>query len=121
MAAELTDDTAGTTTDTDIVDDALNRAEGIVNAALKKRYTVPLTVPVSGEIRHIVLTLAKCFLFTRRRGTLSEDLQMECDEARDMLDQLAKGTLEVGATSADPDPYGGDSDADDEVFGNQVF
>lgn len=119
VAAELTDDTDGTTPDVDRIEDALERAEGIVDSYLSKQVTIPLVVPVSGAVRHYVLTLATCYLFKRRRGTLTEELENGCRAIMEELKKIGTGESEVpGATEL---PEGADTDTDDRVFTVQVF
>ena len=119
IVAELTDDTAGTTVDTDKVDSALDRAESVVDSYVGKVYSVPLDTPVLDSIAHAVLVLAKCYLYHRRPGATPDEVQAHCDKIEDWLLKVSTGEvvlegLAIGKNIAE-------TDSDDEQFSVQVF
>lgn len=117
--AELTDDTAGSTVDTDKVDSALDRAEGVVDSYVGKQYDVPLDTPAPQSIIHAVLTLAKCYLFKRRPRAIPDEINQDCSDIVAWLESVAAGEVEID--DLDPADVIADEDADDEVFTKQVF
>lgn len=120
LVAQLTDDTNGTTVDTDKVDSALDRAEGVVNSYVGKQYDVPLDTPVSGDIVHAVLTLSVCYLYRRRPGALPAEAKEACKDVMEWLEKVASGELPLDTVTADADDAA-DSETDDQVFTVQPF
>ena len=119
VVAELTDDAAGESVDTDIIDSALERAESVVDSYVGKVYTVPLTVPVDANITHAVLTLARCYLYSRRPKATPDNVKDACTEIVEWLEMVADGTIELPDAPAATDSA--DSGLDDEIFTTQVF
>lgn len=120
IVAQLTDDAAGETVDTDIVDNALDRAESIVDSYVGKVYTVPLTTPVEDSIAHAVLTLAKCMLYRRRNGAIPDEVKEECDATTKWLEDIAESAVELD-DDVSLDSNVAEQNNDDEVFDSQVF
>lgn len=120
IVAQLTDDSAGTVVNTDYVESALDRAEGVVDSYVSKAYDVPLDTPVPGSIKHAVLTLAVCNLYKRRPGALPDEAKAACAEVTQWLIDVASGKIELNDLTAADETA--ESDGDDRVFdGNHPF
>lgn len=119
LIGELTDDTNGTTPDTDIVDNALERAESVVDSYVGKVYTVPLSTPVDANIEHAVVTLARCYLFTRRPSVTPDEITKSCEDVIKWLEGVRDGVIELApdvTVAADA----ADQGQDDELFNDQM-
>ena len=119
IVAQLTDDTNGLSVNTDYVENALERAESVVDSYVGKLYDVPLDTPVAKNIQHAVLVLAKCSLYKRRPGAIPDEVNEDCDKIMAWLAAVASGEIALDDLTAAPNVA--DEDADDEVFTKQVF
>lgn len=119
IVAELTDDTAGTTPNTDYIDDALLRAESLVDSYVGRAYDVPLSTPVLPSIRHAVLVLARCSLYQRRHGAIPDEIKESCGQTLSWLSDVAKGTATLDTLTIATNIA--EQSADPEVFTKQVF
>ncbi len=121
IVAQLTDDDNGTEVNTDFVDNALERAESIVDSYVGKVYSVPLSTPVEASIVHAVVVLAKCMLYRRRNSTLPDEVQTECDQVTKWLELIADEEVELADDVAAGDAIVAEQNNDPEVFTAQVF
>jgi len=119
VVAELTDDTAGVTVDTDIIDSALERAESVVDSYVGKVYTVPLSTPVLASVEHAVVTLAACYLYRRRPGATPDEVKEACERTVEWLEKVAAGTIELADET--PATDAADEGNDTETFSKMVF
>ncbi|KKK55792.1 hypothetical protein LCGC14_3071010 [marine sediment metagenome] len=121
IVAQLTDDTNGTEVNTDFVDDALERAESIVDSYVGKVYSVPLSTPVEKSIVHAVVTLAKCMLYRRRNSTIPDEVESECEKVTEWLKEIAASGVELDDEVTTDDAIVAEQNNDPEVFTAQVF
>jgi phage gp36-like protein len=93
---QLADDDNDQQYEDPVVEDALDRAEGLVNAALGAAgYAVPVALPIpkgAEVIKGATTWLAVCDL-AARRGVIPEDYRMQCDLYKGILDQIRQGLL----------------------------
>lgn len=103
---QLTDDSDSGSVDPGVVNRAITDADEEISSALAVKYSLPLatTPPLA---RKMSVDLAICNLYARRLDTIPEERKDRCEEARTMLDKLARGDrkLEIPEPAVDPD-YG---------------
>jgi len=115
---QLTDDAGIGTIDAEVVARAIADADEEIDSALAVRYSLPLS-STPALVRKISVDLAVCNLYARRDDTLPETRAKRCDEARRLLDRIARGDrrLDVPDPGKDAD-YGVDvtTSKDDRIF-----
>ncbi len=126
--AQLTDDTAGTTTDSAKVTRAIAQADAFINSYLRGRYTVPITGTAPDEIRDCSAWLAIANLFERRPSALSEGIPPTVKEKRDLyikwLESCRDGKIVLSIDGGDANEESfivTDKDDDDLVFTDDVL
>lgn len=91
VLAQLTDDENGQVVNQQIVEDAIKKADSIIDAYLRARYQVPVH-PVPEILRDISIRLAKYFLYRRRLDLdLPDTVSKEYDSAMSILKDLQSG------------------------------
>ena len=93
--AELSNDSNSTARDDASVNAAISDASDLVDAKLRCRKAVPLSV-VDAIIKRIVADLSLVGL-AKRRGEISETLKERERGAIELLDSIAKGELQISA------------------------
>lgn len=112
---QLTDDNKLGQVITDTVTRAISDAEAEINGylAARSRYTVPVAVPIPALIKKLAIDIAIWNLY-RRRQRVPEDVRHGYEDARRMLESIAKGLISVGS---DPPPPASSTANSGEVFG----
>ena len=93
------------------VDDAIARADALIDQKLGRRYTVPFTT-VPEFIRVCSETIATYFLWRRRTGLarIDPDAQNDFTDAMRRLDEIADDEEDLpGVSSSDPGPQSNSS------------
>lgn len=102
----LTDDEQTGTVNWDTVDAAIVRSDALIDSYASGRAALPLN-PVSALATLLSADLTICDLWSRRRkaasrpGSEVDPVQEKCKQAVKMLEQIARGLLEI-QPSADP-------------------
>lgn len=97
----LTDDSNSNVVDESKVSACILTADEIINAFLRNRYTVPLSV-----VPNLLLTLSRDLavyeLYSRRgEGGIPDHIKARAENARKMLLQIQRGELDLGLTAPD--------------------
>lgn len=92
----LTDDDKNGQPDDYVIEAALERAEGLIDAALAAAgYAVPVAMPIPAGAGLLVganTWLAVCDL-AARRGVVPEDYRTQCDLYKGILSEIKSGTM----------------------------
>ncbi|MFC1601795.1 gp436 family protein [Candidatus Sumerlaeota bacterium] len=88
--------------DSDVLTAALERADGLIDAYLGRRYVVPVS-PVPDIVRELAVDLAVYALHQTRRETLSERDRRAYEDALAFLRDAAAGRVELEATRNTPE------------------
>jgi len=118
--AQLTDDDAGTTVDENRVDEAIAKADGLIDAFLRSK-------PADGEVpvllTQISVSLAIFYLYERQMGTnMPESVESSYKRQTDLLKLIQSGKINLGLATEEPTTEGGvfhktNKTADDRMFG----
>jgi phage gp36-like protein len=108
VLVELTDDEAIGVVDSDRVTRAIADADEEIDGYVGSRHTVPLD-PVPAVVRKLSVDIAIYNLYARRVDEVPPVRQKRYDGAIRLLEQIAKGTISLGAD--DPEGTPPDSDA----------
>jgi phage gp36-like protein len=96
IAIQLTDDDKSGEVQEDVIDGALDRAQGLVDAALLEAgYAVPVVTPIpdgAGVVKGATIWLAICDMASRR-GILPEDYKTQCTLYEGILQKIASAQL----------------------------
>ena len=95
---ELADDDNDGAADAAVIDAAIADADGLIDAHLKTRYTVPLD-PAPPLVKKLSVDLAIAFLFARRRESSSPVHEAQAQVAVDLLSAIAKGEILLAEAS----------------------
>jgi len=101
---QLTDDAGIGEVDVDKVNDAIRRADNLIDSYLNGRYTTPIPAgSVPNEIEDISTQLAIYFLYKRALTlTLPDTIKDNYKEAITYLKEIQKGKLSPFSTGANP-------------------
>ena len=87
--------------DNDQIEYAISSADAQIEAALRKRYTMPLTVPVPALVRNMSIEIASylCHLIFLGSTPIADEspAARRYDRARRMLEDIKFGRLEIDA------------------------
>lgn len=86
------------TVDADVIDEGIRHATELIDAALRNRYTLPLT-DVPSLVSSIAVDLFRHWLYTRRpegREDLPPSVVRGYKTAMDLLKQIREGSLSLG-------------------------
>lgn len=113
----LTDDDDDGLADTSLVNAAITDADALIDTYLRARYTVPLS-PVPDAVLSISASVAIYFLLMRRREIVPAEHQKRYEAAIELLDQLARGEIALGAAQSSTSSHLPQSsrDTDDRTF-----
>jgi phage gp36-like protein len=92
LAVLLADEDADGAPDSAILAAALADAQAEIDTALASRYATPVS-PAPALLTRLNVDLAVYFLFIRRREAISPEHLTRWREAREQLDQFARGEL----------------------------
>jgi len=107
VLAQLTDDTNGTTTDTDVMDEIIDLAQGLVDSYLRGKHTVPYTTTVPDMVRNWTVTIAARYLYQRRiQLAVPETLQDDFKEAKAQMREVQKGLLIIDDSGSEANTAG---------------
>ena len=95
---QLSDFDGSGTEDTDLVDDAMDEAEGVINSYVRKKFAVPLTAPVPEIIRRTTANMGIYFLKSRRDAVTEKDA-VEQEQRIAWLEGLASGKIDPGVST----------------------
>jgi phage gp36-like protein len=91
---ELADDDGDGQPDTAVLEACIADADSVIDSCLRARYLVPLS-PVPPLLRKLSADLAIANLFARRREAVSPAHQQRALAARDLLQSLATGEIQL--------------------------
>lgn len=94
--AALTDNTAAEGPDTDVIQDALDEAEGVINSYLSKRYAVPPSVTdsvVAATLRGCTLDIAVYHVVGGRSDVISEAKRLIYEQRLAWLKAVSMGDV----------------------------
>jgi len=113
---QLTDDNDTGSVDTAIVNDAILKADNVIDGYCAQRYTVPFSV-VPGIIREISIDLALYHLFSRRVQTIPKLRETRYENTMKLLKDIEAGRISLGvpAPAENPDRKGS-YDGNDRLF-----
>lgn len=94
---QLTDDANTGSVNSDVVSEAIEDADGLMDTYLRVRYAVPVASPPA-VLTRISSILAICHLYHRRQGP-PEYWATRCKEARDLLEDIAAGEVVIDGIS----------------------
>ena len=90
--AQLTDDSAGTTVDSDVVNESIAWADALIDTYCRQKYSVPFSSPAPEMIKGLSIDLAIYDLFTRRVHGATPDMVMhKYDQAMLILRDISQG------------------------------
>lgn len=96
ISRQLADDDSNGQIEDAIIEDCIDRAQGLVHAALVSGgYAVPVAIPIPAGaevVKGATMWLAVCDL-AARRGVIPEDYRQQCDLYRGILDKIANGEM----------------------------
>ena len=105
-AASATDSTDETTPDADVLTNAIEYAEGLINSYIGKRYLTPVNVSSDTQLENLLrgrtLDVAVFELVGTRNDLLSEAKQRAYDRCIEWLEMLAKGDVVLTGASTIP-------------------
>lgn len=99
--AELTAD-SGDTPDSQVVDEAIHRADAEIDAYLGMRYTLPLT-PLPDQVKGLSIDMALYHLYSRR-SVVPTVRRQKYEAAISFLKLVAEGEAVVEDVASDPPP-----------------
>lgn len=104
IAKQLADDDKNGQLEDTIIADAIDRAEGLIDAALTAGgYAAPVALPIPKAARIVVsatMWLAVCDL-AARRGVIPEDYRNQCEFYGRILEKIANGELGLPLPTGD--------------------
>jgi len=95
---ELSNDQDSSSVNTTVVEAAIKKADGVIDAYCRKRYSIPLADPPN-VINALSVELSIYFLYSRK-SEAPDDIQKRYEKAIEMLEQIAEGKLKLGLPSA---------------------
>jgi len=101
----LTDDAGNGMVDDNVVNKAIQDADGEINSYCKKKYEVPFN-PVPDMINKLSVDISIYHLYSRRQNLLNESVMKRYDDAIKFLKDVARGLAEI----TDVPPPATDSD-----------
>jgi len=101
----LTDDAVNGMVDDNVVNKAIQDADGEINSYCKKKYEVPFN-PVPDMINKLSVDISIYHLYSRRQNLLNESVMKRYDDAIKFLKDVARGLAEI----TDVPPPATDSD-----------
>ena len=110
---DLTDDTHAGSVNADVVTEAIEKADAMIDAYCQGRYTIPLS-PVPTIIRALSVDLALYYLFARRADAMPEERRDGYKNAESFLKALSAGKVQIGAAT----PVRDDTPGSVEMDGN---
>jgi phage gp36-like protein len=102
--AELTAD-SGDTPDSEVVNEAIHRADAEIDAYLGMRYTLPLS-PLPDQVKGLSIDMALYHLYSRR-SVVPTVRRQKYEAAISFLKLVAQGEAVVEDVDGDPAPEGG--------------
>lgn len=114
---QLTDQDNVNEIDEEIVDDAIRRADNIIDAYLRGRYPAPITGTIPQEIKDISTKLASYNLYRKNMQlTLPEPVKAEHSDAMSMLKAIQSGKLTPFESTDEPTIIVTNKTADDKIY-----
>ncbi len=124
-AASATDSTDETTPDADVLTNAIEYSEGLINSYIGKRYLTPVDVSSDTQLENLLrgrtLDIAVFEIVGTRNDLMSEAKQRAYDRCIAWLEMIAKGELVLTGASTitstaarDPVAQWGSADHDDD-------
>lgn len=115
--AELTTE-SGSTPDSDVVTEAIAKADAIIDAYCGKQYSVPFdSVPEMVESLSIDIAVYRLYL---RRRVVPDPARQRYEDAMAFLKDVSRGAVVIGTTDSPPDTASGSNevqlDYQDRVF-----
>lgn len=96
VLAQLTDDTNGTSTDSDVFDENLDLAQSLIDSYLRGKHTVPYTSTVPDMVRRWAVIITSRYLYQRRLHLqIPETLEEDFKEAKRQMKDVQKGLLVI--------------------------
>ena len=106
--AQLTDDSAGTTVDSDVVNESIAWADALIDTYCRQKYSVPFSTTPE-MIKGLSIDLAIYDLFTRRVHGATPDMVMhKYDQAMLILRDISQGKAFVLDTEVTEDTAAGE-------------
>lgn len=91
VLAQLTDDENGQVVNQQIVEDAIKKADSIIDAYIRSRYRLPLS-PVPELLRELSIRISKYQLYRRRLDTeIPDSIKYEYESAIQLLKDIQSG------------------------------
>ena len=119
---QLTDQDGVNEIDAEIVDDAILRADNMIDTYLRGRYPAPITGTVPQEIKDISTKLAAYNLYRKNmQTTLPDPVKMERSDAMSMLKDIQSGKLTPFPSTDEPSIIVSNKDADDKIYTSTVW
>lgn len=123
--AQLTDDENGAVVNEDRVNEAIAKADALIDAFLPAE-------PAEGEVPAVLVqlssSLAIYYLYERKMGTnMPESIENSYKRQMDLLKLIQSGKMSIGLTSEDATPEGGgvfhktNKTAEDRIFGSDTW
>ena len=121
VLAQLTDDTNGTTTDTDVLDENIDIAESLINGYLRGKHDVPYADgSVPDLVRKWCVTITSHYLYERRINlAIPETLEDQFQEAKKEMRDAQKGNLildDSGSVQETAGYYKSNKTSDSRIF-----
>lgn len=93
---ELADDDQDSQPDPPVLESVLTDASALIDSYLASRYATPLN-PTPPLLKKLTVDLALAGLFARRREAISPEYEARARSAMEVLSNLARGDLNLGA------------------------
>lgn len=116
---QLTDDENVNEIDTEVVDDAIARADNLIDSYLRGRYPVPIadSEDVPQEIKDISTKVAAYNLYRKNMQlTLPEPVKIEYKQAIDLLKMIQSGKVSPFAANEEPTVIRTNKTSSDKIY-----
>ena len=119
---QLTDQDDVNEIDLEIVDDAILRADNMIDAYLRGRYPVPITGTVPQEIKDISTKLAAYNLYRKNMQlTLPDPVKDEHKQTMSMLKDIQSGKMSPFEAAVEPTVIVTNKTADDKIYDSTLW
>lgn len=119
---QLTDQDDVGEIDEEIVDDAISRADNMIDAYLRGRYPSPITGTVPSEIKDISTKLAAYNLYRKNmQMTLPEMVKDEYKDAMQLLKDIQSGKLSPFTSTYEPTIIVTNKTSSDKIYDSDTW
>ncbi len=122
---QLTDDAGSGVVDTDVVDDAIDYADQLIDGYLRGRYTLPLST-VPSFLKKLSIDLVIFYLYGRRPEIGNDNVAKKYVNTVRLLEQIQAGKISLGSAESGGDiagkeEYRTNKTSDDRTFSKSTL